>query len=86
MRLSSIVNRMIVMRYKFIRKLSYPALQDPEDFYIQNNIKLILDHGYVCPLCKDTGIIPCKICKNGCVFCNFSKFIPCKCRFDSLQK
>jgi hypothetical protein len=54
----------------------------PEDFPIENNITFILDHGYVCPICKDTGIVPCKMCKNGCVFCAYSKFIICKCRLD----
>lgn len=82
MRLTRIVSRMIYNRHKFIRKFSCPAIQMPEDFPIENNIRFILDHGYVCPICKDTGIVPCKMCKNGCVFCGYSKFIICKCRLD----
>jgi len=82
MRLTRIVSRIIYNRHKFIRKLGCPALQMPDDFPIENNINFILDHGYVCPICKDTGIVPCKMCKNGCVFCGYSKFIICKCRLD----
>jgi hypothetical protein len=54
----------------------------PEDFPIENNITIILDHGYECPICKDRGIVPCKMCENGCIFCAYSKFIICKCRLD----
>tara|TARA_R110002072_G_scaffold270638_1_gene430426 strand:+ start:156 stop:455 length:300 start_codon:yes stop_codon:yes gene_type:complete len=68
-----------IKKLKFIRYLSYPAIEIPEDFPKENNITFILDHGYVCPICKDTGVVLCKLCKTGCIFCSYSKFRPCKC-------
>ena len=66
----------------FIKNLSCPAIKLHEDFPEEDNITFILDHGYVCPICKDTGVVPCKLCKNGCVFCGYSKFITCKCKLN----
>ena len=65
-----------------INKPDFTPDKNNDDFPIENNINFILDHGYVCPICKDTGIVPCKMCKKGCVFCGYSKFIICKCRLD----
>lgn len=82
MKLARIIPRFIRNKKIFIKNLSCPAIKLYEDFPEENNITFILDHGYVCPICKDTGVVPCKLCKNGCVFCGYSKFIICKCKLD----
>ena len=65
-----------------LRNLSYPAIQMPEEFPEDNNITFILDHGYVCPICKDKGYIKCNYCTQGCVFCPFKGFKKCKCQIS----
>ena len=45
----------------------------------------ILDHGYVCPICKDRGYIACSYCIKGCIFCNYSGVIKCKCQPDLMM-
>jgi len=67
------------------RKYSLPAYDDTIlNKYYTDNIprSLSLDHGYVCPLCKGSGIILCKLCKEGCLYCGYSKFILCRCQLD----
>ena len=59
---------------------SSPALLVQED--ICQDIDFTLDHGYVCPLCKGAGLVPCNLCKNGCIFCGYSGFLLCICRLD----
>ena len=63
-----------------LRCLSCPAIQMPEEFPEDNNITFILDHGYVCPICKDRGYVACNYCTKGCIFCSYSGVIRCKCQ------
>ena len=65
---------------KNIRCLSCPALQLPEEFPSENNIELILDHGYVCPICRDRGFVACNYCTKGCILCDYSGVVKCKCQ------
>lgn len=69
-----------IQRLSYLRSLSCPAIEMPEEFPEDNNISFILDHGYVCPICKDRGYVACSLCKKGCIFCNFSGVKKCKCQ------
>ena len=68
-----------------IRKYSQPALipEYKEDKYL--NIKFNFpkpEFSYVCPLCNGSGIIPCKLCKDGCLYCGYSNYVLCRCQLD----
>jgi len=67
-----------------LRKYSMPAYDDVINKYNINKIpqNISLDHGYVCPICKGAGIIPCKLCKEGCLYCGYSRYILCRCQLD----
>lgn len=67
------------------KKYSLPAYEPVSNnrYYIDNiHESICLDHGYVCPLCNGAGIIPCKLCKEGCLYCGYSEFILCRCQLD----
>ena len=54
-----------IQRLSYLRSLSCLAIEMPEEFPEDNNISFILDHGYVCPICKDRGYVVCSLCKKG---------------------
>ena len=67
------------------KKYSQPAFDNSyyDKYYIDKKSQIaILDHGYICPLCKGSGLRPCKLCKKGCLYCGYSKFILCRCQLD----
>ena len=82
--LRQIITRVILInkhhKLNNLRYLSCPAIKMPEEFPEDNNISFILDHGYICPICKDKGYIACNYCTKGCIFCGFSGVIKCKCQ------
>ena len=62
------------------KKYSLPAFDN--NYYIDEKPPRIpLDHGYICPLCKGSGMLRCQLCKDGCFYCSNSKFILCRCQF-----
>ena len=67
----------------FTRSYSSPALiQNHNSFNIVIEGELDWENSYVCPLCKDTGVVPCIFCEKGCIICGYSKFVLCRCQYD----
>lgn len=67
-----------IFNKNFFKQFSSPAYIYEDK--IQNNHTLISHLDLICPLCNDTGIVRCKLCKEGCLFCGYSSFIPCQCQ------
>lgn len=69
--------------FKYIkRNYTMPAIQIDNDIDITYCNEINLDHGYVCPLCKDKGVLLCKICREGCLMCGYSGYVLCRCQLD----
>ena len=62
-----------------IRKLTSPALIEKKIIIYP---QLELTNNFYCQICKDTGFVPCSLCKKGCIMCGYTQYVICKCQFN----
>jgi len=83
--LKFIINPYFTFKRKFSQSVLIPDYKEPIDLNIKYYISKKKEFSYICPLCKGSGIIPCKFCKQGCLYCGYSSYILCRCHLHALK-